>query len=787
MRTVAWCLCLVACLEPVARDMPPPPVLRISALAPSEVASFTLETGVPGARVALLRSSAQPEPGPCPPILRGACVGLAAPRVVADVYADGGGVARGAWVVGGSVGDLHTFQAVALLPGGPRLTPPVIDVGLHPWLDDDLDGLTVQEEVAAGLDPRRPDTDGGGTIDGQELDGDRTDPLDPHDDVAWEADCFDHADGDGDGASDCRDPDCACMELCDQPADEDRNGLASCSDPACAGHPACTELCNDGVDNDLDGLRDGRDPDCAMSALWERACADGADDDGDGATDCVDRDCLGQPGCPASGEACGDGVDNDGDRLVDCLDSACRALSVCTEVCLNGVDDDQDRAVDCDDPDCRRAAGCVEDCHDGIDNDGDGLLDCADGAACRCREICLDGVDNDGDQLVDCADRACFGLCFERCGNGLDDDADGRVDCDDLDCAAQCRESCRDRVDNDGDGSTDCLDGDCWGRCAEQCSGGRDEDKDGRVDCADPDCDCVERCDNAVDDDQDGLTDCADADCGAGCGEVCDNGADDDHDGLVDCEDGGCTDLCTEMCGNGVDDDGDLWVDCQDEECWGTGGCPAGQRVAWVVTGSLRTRRVAYERPNSNGCDGLYYGLQLGTASDVRGMLKVAYAGREEVCTWGVDRARFSYFLVGSSETQRSSWWTSQGVQGRTWCSPGVWADSAVERLGVHVAPGCGTSGSAFLPTRLRVPPGAVRIDLAAGGPWYQGGVGVVSSTLDLSSFAFAERFAPFGFSESGMMAPLEPADPFGTCGRLRPTLVPDLSRLGGVTGVCLP
>jgi len=59
------------------------------------------------------------------------------------------------------------------------------------------------------------------------------------------------------------------------------------------------ELCDDALDDDGDGLTDCADPDCASSpvCLPEANCHDGVDDDGDSFTDCADPDCIGTNAC----------------------------------------------------------------------------------------------------------------------------------------------------------------------------------------------------------------------------------------------------------------------------------------------------------------------------------------------------------------------------------------------------------------------------------------------------------------------------------------------------------
>jgi hypothetical protein len=88
--------------------------------------------------------------------------------------------------------------------------------------------------------------------------------------------------------------------------------------------------CGDGLDNDGDGATDCRDPDCdGAPGCVETACGDGLDDDGDGATDCGDADCFGDPRWCAREDLCDDGADNDGDGDTDCDDSDCDDPWVC--------------------------------------------------------------------------------------------------------------------------------------------------------------------------------------------------------------------------------------------------------------------------------------------------------------------------------------------------------------------------------------------------------------------------------------------------------------------------
>jgi hypothetical protein len=253
-------------------------------------------------------------------------------------------------------------------------------------------------------------------------------------------------DQDGHVATDCGGDDCndfnpnvfsGHLENCYDGADNDCNGVTDCADPACWAVKDCgcrpiPEICDNQWDDDCDGLVDCFDPDCqgtrvcSCSRTEVGRCGNGFDDDCDGATDCADPDCAGDPVC------------------------ACRAIP---EVCGDKRDNDCDGLIDCADPDCAQTASCAcvppgqpEICNDGMDNDCDGLADCADPgcflssycAQCT-QEICNDGVDNNCDGRIDCADDSCVLSPYcpvgpEICNNGKDDDYDGLVDCADPDC-----------------------------------------------------------------------------------------------------------------------------------------------------------------------------------------------------------------------------------------------------------------------------------------------------------------------------------------------------------------
>lgn len=386
-----WFLIFACGSDPASVGVsPPPPPLVVSSLVAGGPVDVSVDTGLgAGVRVGLVGGAGAPAAGPCPPALGGLCLAIRRPRVIGTALTDPAGRASFRVVLPNAPGLTVTLQVARPDPAAAWVSSPASGALLDGQADADGDGLTNLAELRARSDVHVPDTDGGGTLDGQEVLVDRTDPTAGADDVGVERRCAgDGVDDDSDGLADCADADCArvCPEVrCDDGVDDDLDGRADCVDLDC---PACAEDCGNGVDDDRDGVVDGRDPDC--------------------------------------GDAC-DGLDRDGDRLVDCADPDC----ACAEACGNGADDDGDLLADCLDPDC----GCVEQCTNLVDDDRDGLADCADpDCGLACGESCDNGVDDDQDGLVDCEDGGCVDLCAEDCTNGVDDNGDAWADCQDDDC-----------------------------------------------------------------------------------------------------------------------------------------------------------------------------------------------------------------------------------------------------------------------------------------------------------------------------------------------------------------
>ena len=416
--------------------------------------------------------------------------------------------------------------------------------------------------------------------------------------VSCVEDCTNTIDDDGDGLTDCADPDCAtdpaCIipEDCTNGVDDDGDGLADCADPDCAADPACIipEDCTNTVDDDGDGLADCADPDCAAdpACIIPEDCSNTIDDDGDGLADCADPDCVGDPACTP--EDCSNTIDDDGDGLADCADPDCVGDPACTpEDCSNGVDDDGDGLTDCADTDCAADAVCggtETDCADTVDNDNDGLTDCADTVDCATDALCggtetscTDTIDNDSDGLVDCADADCAAnlICIDNDGDGHD----ASVDCDDSEPTIYpgAFDNCDDGIDQScdgfdepcvGNGSTD-DDGDGFCERSDVCTDGSQP-----RDCNDGDPgvnpDAPEICTDGIDNNCDGDTDSADISCDAQFDDDGDGFCEDavsciDEDTLPgDCDDGdlGINPTAAEDCTDNIDNNCDGLIDTDD-------------------------------------------------------------------------------------------------------------------------------------------------------------------------------------------------------------------------------
>ena len=363
----------------------------------------------------------------------------------------------------------HIGETVSVL----LFEPGVIDLDL----DDDDDGLDDTVEIALGLDPNNPDTDGDGVGDAEDLCYGFDDTLDTDGDAI--PDCLDSCildpdnDIDGDGV-------CGDVDPCPLDNPDDSDGDGSCdNDDLCPGF-------NDFSDTDGDAIPDGCDV-CPLDIL-DDSDGDGSCDSDDicpGYSDTLDADSDGIPDgcdvCPfdALDDSDGDGscdsddicpgyddfTDTDADTIPDGCDPCPLDIlddsdgdSVCdTDDVCPGFDDlldgDNDSVPDDCDP-------CPLDSAD--DSDGDGV--------CDSNDVCQgfdDNADADGDGVADGCD---------PCPTDNPDDPDGDGICtqydycpndplndDDYDTVCYAEDNCpnmsnADQADKDEDGIGDVCD-----------------------------------------------------------------------------------------------------------------------------------------------------------------------------------------------------------------------------------------------------------------------------------------------------------------------------------------
>ncbi|MEK4235841.1 Ig-like domain-containing protein [Paenibacillus sp. FSL H7-0714] len=315
--------------------------------------------------------------------------------------------------------------------------------------DDDNDGLTDEQEIVLGTDPKKADTDGDGI-------NDKDDPFPT--DATKPGKVGDELDTDGDGIPDSLDPDDDNDGLSDEQEivlgtnpkhpDTDHDGINDKDDPFPTDP---TKPGNGGgeLDTDGDGIPDRLDPDDDNDGLTdEQEIVLGtdpkkADTDGDGINDKDDP----FPTDATKPGKVGDELDTDGDGIPDSLDPDDDNDGLTDEQeLINGTnpkhpDTDHDRINDKDDPfplDPTKPGNGGQ-----LDTDGDGIPDSLD-------------PDDDNDGLTD-EQEIVLGTDPKK----ADTDGDGINDKDDpFPTDATKPGKVGDELDTDGDGIPDSLDPD---------------------------------------------------------------------------------------------------------------------------------------------------------------------------------------------------------------------------------------------------------------------------------------------------------------------------------------
>ncbi len=523
--------------------------------------------------------------------------------------------------------------------------------------DCDLDGYLDLDEALMGLDPRHPDSDGDGLLDGADNcpgvgnagqeDAD-DDGLGDACDGTCTPDCGARecgADGCGgscgtcDKGATCRAGECV-LQTC-EPACEGKKcgsdgcggscgicpGARKCEGGSCVGcEPACDgKACGPNGCGGVCGVCEGcSGPDPALcrgdGACREVCCAEcegkacgpdgcggscGTCDDGN---DCTTDSCGDEGTCTS--EAVGDGGDcSDGDECTE--GDACQGGT-----CRPGESKSCDDANPCTDDSCDPATGCTntnntEPCSDG-DECTDG--DVCDGGSCRASDA------TDCDDKNPCTDDGCdpgTGCTHlnntEACSDG-DECTDGDV-CEGGTCKAG--------------GPLDCDDGDkCTADGCEPATGCTHADSSPACDdgneCTDDGCDSAAGCTNVANtepcDDGDECTTgdrCSEKSCEGGEARSCDdqNECTDDTcapaSGCINeantaaCEDGdACTsnDACSDkQCVGGGETDCDDNNVCTDDSCVSPGGCQHAANEAGCEDGDVCT---VGDKCNAEICEG---------------------------------------------------------------------------------------------------------------------------------------------------------------------------------------
>ncbi len=150
------------------------------------------------------------------------------------------------------------------------------------------------------------------------------------------------------------------VEICNNGKDDNGDGKTDCEDPQCFSSPFCLsglEICNNGKDDNGDGLIDCADPECATFPGCSRAGGGSASGGGSTGGSSGGGSAGGSAGGGSAGGSTGGGSAG-GSAGGSSTGGSAGGASAITENCSNGVDDNGDGAIDCGDTECASSALC---------------------------------------------------------------------------------------------------------------------------------------------------------------------------------------------------------------------------------------------------------------------------------------------------------------------------------------------------------------------------------------------------------------------------------------------
>ncbi len=224
----------------------------------------------------------------------------------------------------------------------------------------------------------------------------------------------------------------------------------------------CAEDCNDGIDNDGDGLIDCDDPDCGLSLAATPTDASCGNNDGQvtitasgGSNnyEYSDDNTTWLPGNTFSSLSPGNHTFYARNDNGTCTASVDATVGEACEDCSDGVDNDGDGLTDCADPDCAPVVSAGSDVSI-CGGASIGLTATASGGSTPYTYAWDNGLGAGSSKSVSPASTTTYTVTVTS-ASGCTSTAQVTV------TVNVCTEDCTDGVDNDGDGLVDCDDPDC--------------------------------------------------------------------------------------------------------------------------------------------------------------------------------------------------------------------------------------------------------------------------------------------------------------------------------------